>query len=141
MSAKSVPITGYQETLGMLYFARMLDKIRKHARGELREDFTDNLGRGFDGRCTRFLRVGYDDLKARVLQGGSDEEILRWCFSRGRDLDENDIEIWNGFISKRGWRDEASELVARRKKESGLEGRPDVETMMDYFEFDEGRRK
>jgi hypothetical protein len=62
------PISGYKETLGMIYFARMLDKIRKHARGVLRPDFHENLGKGFDARCAKFLRVEYDRLKDRVLQ-------------------------------------------------------------------------
>jgi gluconokinase len=75
---KTAPLSAYQETLGMIYFARMLDKIRRHAAGTLREDFCDNLGSGFDGRCANLLRVAYADLVARVMQGGSDEEILKW---------------------------------------------------------------
>ena len=70
----------------MIYFARMLDKIRLFASGELLEDFCNNLGGGFDARCVDFLRVNYADLTARVLQGGSDEEILKWCYENGREL-------------------------------------------------------
>jgi hypothetical protein len=32
---KKTPLSPYQETLGLIYFARMLDKIRLQARGEL----------------------------------------------------------------------------------------------------------
>ena len=124
----------------MIYFARMLDKIRKHARGELRADFQGNLGKGFDARCAGFLRVSYEPLKERVLQGGSDEEVLRWCFASGRELDAEDIVVWNEFLRKRGWNDEASEILAKRKAESGLAARADIQTMLDYFEVDEGRR-
>jgi len=137
---KSAPLSAYQETLGMIYFARMLDKIRLHAAVELREDFCDNLGSGLDGRCVNMLRVKYDDLVARVLQGGSDEEILTWCFENGRELNEGDIFIWNQFLKKVGWKDGVSEILARRKKESGLEGRDEIETMLEYFEYDEGRK-
>lgn len=137
---KSAPLSAYQKTLGMIYFARMLDKIRLLAAGELREDFCDNLGSGFDGRCVNMLRVKYDDLVARTLQGGSDEEILQWCFENGRDLNEGDIFIWNQFLKKVGWKDGVSEILARRKKESGLEGRDEIETMLEYFEYDEGRK-
>lgn len=136
----ATPISAYQETMGMLYFARMLDKIRKFARGELRDDFRENLGSGFDGRCCGYLRVKYEDLKRRVLEGGSDEEILRWCFTQGRSLDEGDILIWNEFLRKRGWKDAASELLAKRKQESGLADRAEIETMLEYFEWDEGRK-
>jgi len=138
---KSAPISAYQETLGMVYFARMLDKIRKHAKGELREDFCDNLGSGFDGRCVGFLRVDYVDLKARVLAGGDDEEILSWCFEAGRELDELDLFMYNAYMKKAGWNDGTTEMLIRRKKESGLEGNDAIQTMMEYFEYDEGRKQ
>ena len=137
---KTAPLSAYQETLGMIYFARMLDKIRLNAAGELREDFCDNLGSGFDERCVNYLRVEYADITARVLRGGGDEEILRWCFEAGRELDENDIFIWNQYLKKVGWKDGATEILARRKMESGLAGRDDIETMLEYFEYDEGRK-
>ena len=137
---KSAPLSAYQETLGMIYFARMLDKIRLHAAGKLREDFCDNLGSGFDSRCVNFLRVDYQALVTRVLQGGSDEEILNWCFENGRELSEGDIFIWNQYLSKVGWKDSLSETLIRRKKESGLEGRDEIQTMLEYFEYDEGRK-
>ena len=124
----------------MIYFARMLDKIRLHAAGNLREDFCDNLGSGFDSRCVNFLRVDYQALVTRVLQGGSDEEILNWCFESGRKLSEGDIFIWNQYLSKVGWNDSLSETLIRRKKESGLEGRDEIQTMLEYFEYDEGRK-
>ncbi|HEX2748254.1 MAG TPA: DUF5069 domain-containing protein [Verrucomicrobiales bacterium] len=137
---KSVPLSAFNETLGMIYFARMLNKIRLHATGHLREDFQENLGKGMDERCVKFLRVDYDRLKERVLSGGTDEEILRWCCSTGRELDANDLLIWNDHLSKRGWRDAASESLAQRKKESGLEHRDDIVTMLEFFEVDEGRK-
>jgi hypothetical protein len=136
----AVPLSAFQETLGMIYFARMLDKIRKQARGELRADFQANLGKGFDLRCAGFLRVSYDALRDRVLQGGTDEEILRWCFATGRELSADDCLIWNDYLRKRGWNDGASEILTQRKRESGLEARQDIQTMLEYFEVDEGRK-
>lgn len=137
---KSVPLSAYQETLGMLYFARMLDKIRLNAAGNLREDFCGNLGSGFDGRCVNFLRVDYPALTARVLAGGGDEEILRWCHATGRELSEGDVFIWNEYLRKVGWSDGTAEILARRKRESGLEDRDEIQTMIEYFEYDEGRK-
>jgi Domain of unknown function (DUF5069) len=137
---KSVPLSAYQETLGIIYFARMLDKIRLHAAGKLRDDFCENLGSGLDGRCVNFLRVPYADLAARTLLGGSDEDILRWCFENGREPNEGDIFVWNQFLKKVGWQDGVSEILVRRKQESGLEGRDEIMTMAEYFEYDEGRK-
>jgi len=84
------PKSPKEMTRGMMYFPRMLDKIRQYARGELHEDYHKNLGtpRTLDGACCNFLRVNYDDLRERVLQGGTDEEILEWCFNTGRRLNE-----------------------------------------------------
>ncbi len=124
----------------MIYFARMIDKIRLHASGNLREDFTANLGSGFDARCVGFLRISYPQLVGRVLLGGTDEELLAWCYENGRRLDEGDIFIWNHYLSKAGWNDGVSEMLVRRKIESGLAARDEIQTMPEYFEYDEGRK-
>ena len=46
---------------GFVYFGRMLDKIRLHAKSSLPEDYQANLGKGFDERCVQFLRIDYND--------------------------------------------------------------------------------
>src|SRR2546427_175931 len=99
---------------GLFYFGRMLDKIRLHAKGQLPSDYHANLGKGFDEKCVRFLRVNYDQLVERVKKGGTDEEILRWCFDVGRRPNEDDIYVWNEFMRKRGWNDEVSEILKVR---------------------------
>ena len=128
-------------TNGMMYFPRMLDKIRLHARGELHEDYHANLGaaRAADGACSNLLRVKYDNLRERVLQGGTDEDILEWCFEKGRRLNEGDLVVWNGFASKLGWRDFATPTLERVKKANGISDRDDIATIADWIDFDEGR--
>jgi hypothetical protein len=130
-------------TRGMMYFPRMLDKIRLHSRGELHEDYHRNLGarRAADGACCNFLRVKYTDLRDRVLQGGSDQEILDWCFEKGRRLNEGDIMVWNGVASKLGWRDFASPVLEEAKGKAGISDRDDIATIPDFIDFDEGRLK
>ena len=123
----------------MRYFPRMLDKIRLHAKGELRPDFHENLGKGMDARCCDFLRVDYDALKNRLIEGGTDEEVLEWCYTSGRRLNDGDLFVWNGFASKIGWKDFASNRLKQLKAESGLSHRDDIQTMGDFFEVDEGR--
>ena len=129
-------------TGGMMYFPRMLDKIRLHARGELGEDYHANLGgpKTADGMCLDFLRVDYADLCERVQQGGSDEEILEWCFEKGRGLNKGDLIVWNGFISKLGWNDFATPLIERQKKKYGIADRTDIVTIPDLIDFDEERQ-
>src|SRR6266480_4367712 len=85
---------------GLFYFGRMLDKIRLHAKGELPPDYHANLGKGFDEKCIKFLRINYDRLVERVKEGGADEKILEWCFDVGRRPSEDDLYVWNEFMRK-----------------------------------------
>jgi len=124
---------------GLVYFGRMLDKIRAHEKNELLPDYQPNLGRGFDEFCTKFLHVQYHDVVSRVKEGGSDEEILWWCFDKGRRPTDTEIYVWNEFMRKRGWNDEISETLRRRKKETGMAGRSEIDTMFSFIDADEGR--
>jgi gluconokinase len=131
----------YDTVKGMVYFGRMLDKIRLHAAGQLPADYVENLGKGFDGRCCLYLRMVYDRIRIKVLSEPnlSDDEVLEWCFATGRSLDDNDIEIWNDFMWKRGWCDEARERLIFRLQEAGMPNDGTILTMFDYIDADEGR--
>lgn len=133
------PVSAYVQVGGMYFFARTLDKIRLHARGELHPDHHPFLGKAYDARVCGFLRVEYEALKARVLQGGTDEEIFAWCQQQGRALNELDLTVWNGFASKLGWRDDRTASLEKNKAGSGLAERKDLLTFFDYYEVDEGR--
>ncbi len=137
---RSVDLRSPSEKVGdLFYFGRMLDKIRSHAKGELHPDYHANLGKGFDEKCVSFLRINYDQLVEGVKQGGSDEEILQWCFSVGRKPSEDDICVWNEFMRKRGWNDEVSGILERRKREAGMSDRSDIQTAFQFIDADEGR--
>jgi len=133
------PRSPKEQVGGIVYFGRLADKIRLLAAGELHADLHANLGKGFDKRCVDFLEVGYEDLRARVLEGLDDDALLAWCFANGRQPRGEQIEIWNDFMTKRGWRDEASEILARRKQESGFASRDEIQTIFGYIDADEGR--
>jgi len=124
---------------GIVYFGRMLDKIRLHDKNELPTDYQANLGRGFDEFCIKFLHVEYQDVIRRVREGGTDEEILRWCFDKGQRPTDTEIYVWNEFMRKRGWNDEITEILKRRKKEAGMAGHPEIDTMFAFIDADEGR--
>jgi hypothetical protein len=124
---------------GLVYFGRMLDKIRMHTTGELPDEYQANLGKGFDELCVRFLRVDYNQLTERMKEGATDGEILDWCFGVGRQPSDHEIYIWNEFMRKRGWNDEVSETLKRRKKEAGMAARSEIETMFSFIDADEGR--
>ena len=69
---------------GIAVFGRILDKIRLNAKvGSLPDGYHLGLipgSRTFDDRVCKLLGVDFDALSARTLQGGTDEEVLEWCF-------------------------------------------------------------
>jgi gluconokinase len=104
----------------------MLDKIRLKAADELPADLLENLGK---------------ELAKHVLEVLDDASALEWCFAHGRRPSDDEIFIWNEFMRKRGWNDDGTDAVDRRKKESGFENRTEIQTMFDYIDADEGRLK
>lgn len=133
------PRSPHEKVGGVVYFGRMLDKIRLKHDGNLHPDLHQNLGAGFDKRCVDFLHVSYEELVQKVLEGLDDSAVLEWSFLTGRRPNEEEIYVWSEFMRKRGWNDEGTEILERRKRESGLADRQDIQTMFDYIDADEGR--
>lgn len=120
---------------GLVFFGRMLDKIRLHATGQLPPDYKH--GTGTDTRVCRFLGLDYPKIEQRVLAGGTDEEILEWCFLHGRRPNEEEILMFNAFLTKRGWRDNQSEELEQMKRDRGFADRTDIQTFFDFHKADE----
>ena len=140
MSTPQIPPSPDAPVGGLLYFGRMVAKIRLHARGELRDDYHANLGKGMDGRLCNFLHVDYAALRAFVLTGASDEEVLEWCYAiGGRRLNADEMLIWNDFLVKRGWNDASTPILEMFKLESGFAARTDIRTFREFWAADEGR--
>ena len=94
----------------------------------------------FDARCCRFLKIDYAVLQAETLKGRNDEELLEWAMKNGHKPTDDEAEIWNSFMSKRGWRDSGTQRLHERLAEIGLPPGT-VETMFEYIDLDEGRLK
>jgi hypothetical protein len=137
----SFPIRSAREqTLGIYVFPRVVDKIRLQAAGTLPAGYHVGIvpgNRTFDDRLCKFLEIDFDAFATRVLQGGSHEELMEWCFENGRKPTAEQIEIWNGFMSKRGWRDNSG--FDKNKADAGFTHRPEIMTYFDLFEAEEGR--
>lgn len=130
---------------GVVYFGRMLDKIRLAAQGKLPPDWVAKRGDAikgtFDWRCCQFLKVSYAALETETLKGNkTDAELLDWAFAQGRRPDDQEIEVWNAFMTKRGWRDGGTSFVTERLQEIGLPAGT-VATMFEFIDLDEGRLK
>lgn len=138
------PRSAFDTTSGLLYFARMIDKMRLVREGLLPAVYHPFVGDGFDGRICRFLKVDYAAVRERASQGGTNEEILEWCFENGRRPNEEEILVWNKYASKTGWRDDdtgATGRLEKNKADSGLAHRTDIVTFFEYYDYDEGRRQ
>ncbi|HEY0967122.1 MAG TPA: DUF5069 domain-containing protein [Opitutaceae bacterium] len=142
MTPSDLFVSPYTKLGGLVWVPRMLRKIRLHEQGRLPADYLPYLGLGFDRRCVRFLHVEYDALVARVRTGGTDEEILAWCFATGRQPSDVEILVWNEYMIKRGWRDTDAPVDALQqyKEAYGLGHRADILTYFDFYEVDEGRK-
>jgi len=134
----------FEQVKGIVYFGRMLDKIRLASQDKLPEGWREMRGAAksgtFDARCCRFLGVDYAALEKETLKGRSDEELLEWAFKNGSRPNEEQIEIWNAFMTKRGWRDAGTQRLHERLAEIGLPPSA-AETMFEFIDIDEGRRK
>ena len=125
----------------LIYFGRMIDKIRLHAAGQLPPAYHASLGTNFDGRCIHLLGISYGDLVDHLTAhpDSSDNDLLDWSLNHGRHPADEEIEVWNEFMRKRGWKDAVSQRLAERKVAEGIGNRDDIETMFQYLDWDEGR--
>lgn len=135
----------FDQVNGLVYFGRMLDKMRLAAAGKLPEGWQAARGTSmkgsFDWRTCLFLKIDYAALEVETLKGDkTDLELLEWTFQHGRRPDEQEIEVWNAFMTKRGWRDAGSQRLNERLAEIGLPPGT-VQTMFEFIDLDEGRLK
>ena len=135
----------FDQVNGLVYFGRMLDKMKLAAAGKLPEGWLAARGTAmkasFDWRCCLFLKIDYVALEVETLKGDkTDVELLEWAFQHGRRPDEQEIEVWNAFMTKRGWRDAGSQRLNERLAEIGLPPGT-VQTMFEFIDLDEGRIK
>jgi hypothetical protein len=134
----------FDQVKGVVHFGRMLDKMRLAAAGKLPPDWEASRGVkspiSFDSLCCKFLQINYEALETETLKGErSDEELLEWAFQQGHEPTEEEIEVWNAFMTKRGWRDAVTKRLNERLAQIGLVPGT-VQTMFEFINLDEGRR-
>lgn len=129
----------YEKTCGLVYFGRMLDKIRSIARGELPPEYIEDFEKDFDQKCAMFLGVSYELLVSYANQGLTDEAILQSCFGMGHRPSDGEIHMWNEFMRKRGWNDELTGLLQEQKKRRAMLSRSEIQTMFQFIDADSGR--
>lgn len=123
---------------GWVHLGRFVDKIRLHHAGKLPADYQANFCGGFDGRWLEAAGVSKETFLDAVRAAKDDAAVEQWVRSNVRKTPA-EIETFNRFVLNRGRNDEMSARLVERKKESGLEGRVDIQTFVDFIDADEGR--
>ena len=130
----------YELVGGLYHFGRMIDKIQLHAAGRLPADYHGGLGAGHDRLLCSFLQIAYVRFREQVLDHPmhTDERHLEWAYFQGRRLSPIDHLVFNEFLRKRGWNDEASPNLESWLAEAKLPP-GHVPTVFEFIELDEGR--
>jgi gluconokinase len=117
----------------------MIDKIRLHLSGNLPDEYEENFGidNSLDGLMAHFLKLEHSQILRRTAEGGSDEEILEWCFAQGFRPNQVQIRVWNAFAEKLGWRDPAAHIVAQVNQKNGPGA--ELHTIFECIDAGEGR--
>ncbi len=129
---------------GMAHLARLIDKVRLRNAGQI-QDY-NYITAGFDKHLLDLLQIKGEDFERRVLQGGTDEELLAWVRAHGCSLTAEELRQWNDRILLGGPKDEPArqrfqarlgEVAAKRGV--AVDTLPPVATWADVIELDEGR--
>jgi len=128
----------------MVHLGRLFDKIRLRHQGLIRD--YNYLTAGFDKYLLDYLELKGEDLERRVLQGGTDEELLAWVRANGKALSEAEIRLWNSRVLTSEPKDDAAKerFRARLDEIATMRGvpvdvLPKITTWVEASELDEGR--
>ncbi len=124
---------------GWVYLPRFVDKVRLHLAGKLHPDYQENLTKGFDGAWLKAAGVAAEQFIAVVKDSLTDGEVCDWV-RKNVQKTEAEKAAFRDFILNRGRDgDEIKARLQRRKMESGLSYRDDIQTFVDYIDADEKR--
>lgn len=144
MTPQTHPRSPKQLLGGFAHLARLIDKIRLRHAGFI-QDY-NYLTAGFDKYLLEFLHLDPKTFEQRVLQGGTDEELLDWVRLRSRSVSDEEIARWSRELLERAPMDDegrrrfrARLLEIAAKRGVPVDSLPPVRTWVDVIELDEGR--
>ena len=130
-----------RETMdGWHYLPRYIDKIRLHLAGKLHSDYTDNLGKGFDGFWLKAAGVTHEQFMEVVKQSITDGEVCDWVRKNVKRTAVEKAAHWQDVLSRPLASDPA--VVARfkmRKEQAGIAHRDEITCFVDSIDADEKR--
>ena len=130
-----------RETMdGWHYLPRYIDKIRLHLGGKLHSDYTENLGKGFDGFWLKAAGLTHEQFVAVVKNSLTDGQVCDWVRKNVKRSDAEKAAHWHDVLSRPLVNDESARArLKKRKEDSGLSHRDDIQTFVDYIDADEQR--
>jgi Domain of unknown function (DUF5069) len=144
MPAAQYPRSPKEKVGGLVHLGRLFDKIRLRHQG-LIPDY-NYLTTGFDKYLLDSLGLTGEDLERRVLQGGTDEELLAWVKTNGKALSEAEVRMWNMKVLTGEPKDDAAKerfkvrlIDIAAKRGMPVDTLPKIATWVDAIELDEGR--
>ena len=130
-----------RETMdGWHYLPRYIDKIRLHLAGKLHSDYTDNLGKAFDGMWLEAAGLTHEQFVAVVKNSVTDGEVCDWVFKNVKRTAAEKAAHWQDVLSRPRAGDTAA--IARlqmRKEQAGAGHRADIQCFVDCIDADEKR--
>jgi hypothetical protein len=130
-----------RETMdGWHYLPRYIDKIRLHLAGQLHSDYTDNLGKGFDGMWLKAAGLTHEQFVEIVKNSLSDGEVFDWVRQNVKRTPAEKAAHWQDVLSRPLASDPSAQArLEKRKAESNLAHLTDLKTFVDYIDADEKR--
>jgi hypothetical protein len=125
---------------GWMYLPRYIDKIRLHLAGRLHSDYTENLGKGFDGLWLKAAGLTHEKMIEVVKNSITDGEVCDWVRQNAKRTPAEKAAHRDDMMSRPKADD--AQAVARlqmRKAEAGVAHRDDIRTFVDIIEADEHR--
>jgi hypothetical protein len=130
-----------RETMdGWMYLPRYIDKIRLHLAGKLHSDYTDNLGKGFDGMWLKAAGLAHGQMLDVVKNSITDGEVCDWVRRNVKKSPAEKAALAKDILSRPLAEDPAA--VARlkmRKEQAGIGHRDDIKCFVDMIDADEKR--
>ena len=125
---------------GWHYLPRYIDKIRLHLAGKLHADYTDNLGKGFDGFWLKAAGLTHEQFVAVVKNSLTDGEVCDWVRQNVKRTVAEKAAHWQDVVSRPLAADAtACARLKMRKEQAGFAQRDDIQCFVDFIDADEKR--
>jgi len=130
-----------RETMdGWHYLPRYIDKIRLHLAGRLHHDYSENLGKAFDGFWLKAAGLTHEQFVAVVRNSLTDGEVYDWVRKNVIRTTAEKNAHWQDVLTRPLAGDDVG--IARlkmRKEQAGLGHREDIKCFVDMLDADEKR--